>query len=148
MLSRIYHFDIGDRNDHLAAPGSDVSHLRNDLVLQIPRQNKQVIRLGLVNRGHRKNWNVHSWRISAVFVRVAVDGEVKEICADSAVVEQCIPFAGGAVSAQSCASLLALNQEGKKLTLGVMHPFGKLFVPLNVLKANLAFVSKQCGDGG
>src|SRR5258707_10979993 len=140
MPSRLYHFDIGNRNDHFATPGSDVAHLRNDLVLQIPRQNNQVIRLLLVNCGYRKNRDMHSWRISAVFVRVAVDSEVKEICTDSTVVEQCIPFAGRAISAQSRARFLALNQEGQKLAFRMMNPPGKPCVTANVLKSDLAFV--------
>jgi len=37
QLSRVYHFNGGNRDHHLATPVSDVLHLRNNLVLQVPR---------------------------------------------------------------------------------------------------------------
>ena len=102
-----------------------MAHLRNDLVLQIPRQDQQVIRPRLVDCGYRIDRNVHSWRIAAVLVWVAVDSEIEEISADAAVVEQCIAFAGSAISAHLRALLLALNQEGQKLALRVDEPLPK-----------------------
>ena len=76
-----------------------MAHLRNDLILQIPRQNKDIVRTGLVDRGNRINWNMHSRRIAAVLVWIAVHSEVEEISTDSTVVEQGIAFAGSTISA-------------------------------------------------
>src|SRR6266581_9808176 len=40
---------FGNRDDKLAPPCSNAGHLRHDLVFEIPRQNKQVVRLGFLD---------------------------------------------------------------------------------------------------
>ena len=81
-----------------------------------------------------------------MFVGVTINGEVEEIGTDSTVVEQCIAFAGRTVSAQLCALLLALNQEGQKLALRVMNSRGKPGVAPDILESDIAFVSEQYID--
>ena len=107
-----------------------MAHLRDNFIRQIPRQDQEKIRPGLVDSGYWINWNVHPGSIASVFVGVTIDSEVEEIGTNSTVVEQCISFAGGTVSAQLRALLLALNQERQKLTLRVMNSRGKTCVAL------------------
>ena len=121
-------------------------HLRDDFVPQIPRQNEEIIRPGLVDSGYWINWNVHAGSKAPVLVGVTVDSEVEEIGTDSAVVKQCVSFTGRAISAQLRALLLALNQEGQKLALRVINSSGKPSVATNVLKSDIAFVSEQHTD--
>lgn len=81
-----------------------------------------------------------------MFVGVTINSEVEEIGANSTVVEQCVSFAGRTVSAQLCALLFALNQEGQKLALRVMNSRGKPGVAPDVLESDIAFVSEQLID--
>ena len=67
-----------------------------------------------------------------MFVGVAINSEVEEIGTDSAVVEQCISFAGRTISAQLRALLLALNQERQKLPFCLMNPRRKPCIAINV----------------
>ena len=80
---------------------------------------------------------MHSRRVAAVLVWIAVNSEVEEVSADAAVVEQSIAFAGGAISANLGALLLALNQEGQELALGAMNLCREPRIVLDVLKSDL-----------
>ena len=54
---------------------------------------------------------MHARRVKTVLVRVAVHGEIQEIDADAAVIEQRIALAGRAVAAQSSAFILEADQK-------------------------------------
>ena len=103
-----------------------MAHLLHDLVLEVPRKDQNVVGLGLVDRLHRIDRDVHAGRVAAVLVRIAVDGEVQEIGADSRVVEQGVAFAGGAIAADALPFLLGFDEDGKKLAFGALDPAGKI----------------------
>ena len=92
---------IGTMN--LAPQSADMAHLRDDLVLQVPGQDQDVVGLGLVDRLDRLDRNVHARREAAVLVGIAVDREVEEVGADAAVVEQRVALARRAVAADRLA---------------------------------------------
>ena len=109
----------------LAAPLADVAHLLDDLVLQVPGQDQDVVGPGLVDRLDRLDRDVHARREAAVLVGVAVDREVEEVGADAAVVEQRVALAGRAVAADPLALLLGRDQERQQLALGALHLLGE-----------------------
>src|ERR1700676_2615 len=94
------------------------------------------------------DWNVHSRRIATVFVGVTIHSQVEEIGANSTVIEQRIPFARSAISANPRALLPAVDQERQKLALGVVNLRGKSRILANILKSGLSFVGQQLGDVG
>src|SRR5215207_10053662 len=88
---------IGDRDDELAAPGADVTHLLDDLVLEVPRQDQDVVGLELVERLDRMDRDVHAGGEPAVLVRVAIDRELEEVGADPAIVQKRVALARRAI---------------------------------------------------
>ena len=95
----------------------------DDLVLQVPGQDQDVVGLGLVDGLDRLDRDVRARREAAVLVGVAVDGEVEEVGADAAVVEQRVALARRAVAARSrlpCS--LRGDQEREQLALGRVAP--------------------------
>src|SRR4026208_1553620 len=93
--------DRRDGNDELRAPFTDMAHLLHDFILEVPRQDQDVVRLGLVDRFHREDRNVHARRVAAVLVRVAIDREIQEIGADNGVVEERGALSRGAAGADA-----------------------------------------------
>ena len=91
--------ELGDRDDELAAPSADVAHLLDDLVLEVPRQDQDVVGLERVDRVDRMDRDVHAGREPAVLVRVAIDRELEEVGADPAVVQKRVALARRAVAA-------------------------------------------------
>ena len=98
-----------DWDDELASPLRDVAHLGNDFVLQVPRQNEKIIWLGFVDGLDRIDRDVHTRRKAAVLVRVSVHGKVKKICANAAVVEQRIAFAGSTIATDPRSLILCIE---------------------------------------
>src|SRR6266404_344499 len=123
-----------------------MAHLSDDLIFQIPRENKQIIRPHLIDSRHRINRNVHSGRVASMFVGIAIDCKIEKIRADATIVEQCIPFTGSTISAYLRTLLFAFNQEQQKLALRAMNFRSKPRVTPDVLKSNRALVSQQCID--
>ena len=106
---------------NLPPQSADMAHLRDDLVLQVPGQDQDVVGLGLVDRLDRQDRNVHARREAAVLVGVAVDGEVEEVGADAAIVEQRVALARRAVAADRLALVLGRDQERQQPALGASH---------------------------
>src|SRR5215475_12590478 len=79
-----------------------------------------------------------------MFVWVAVDREIKEIGTNPAVVQQCISFSRGAITAHFLALFLALDQKGQKSTFGLVNfrrnssvvtPFGDSICTIPAVKS-------------
>ncbi len=113
-LCRIDHGHKRNGNNELRAPGRDVVHLLDDLVLEVPRQDQDVVRLSLVDRIDRPDRNVHARREAAVLVGVAIDREVEEVGSDGAIVEQRVALARRAISADRFAFVLGRDQETRE----------------------------------
>ena len=89
---------------------------------------------------------MHARRVAAMFVGIAVDREIQKICADSAIVQQCISLARRAVSAHLRALVFAFDQKRQQLPFGLMNPGRKTSVAPDILKSNLPLVHKQVVD--
>src|SRR6266404_951754 len=70
---------VRDRHDELPAPRRDCRHLADDLVLDVPRKDQDVVRPGLEDAIRRKDRNVRPRCELAVFVLVFVDGVIEKI---------------------------------------------------------------------
>src|SRR5690606_26235869 len=104
-------------DDELRAPADDVVHLADNLVLEVPWQDEDVVRLCLVDRIDRLDRDMHAWCEAAVFVGIAIDREVEEIGADGAIIEQRVALSRRAVTADLLAFALCRDQEGQEVTL-------------------------------
>ena len=78
---------------------------------------------------------MHARREAAVLVGIAVDGEVEEVGADAAVVEQRVALARRAVAADRLALVLGRDQERQELALRASHLLGERRVGRNVAEA-------------
>ena len=102
------------REDELAAPVGDVGELFGQLRLEVPRQCEDDVGPVLVDLGGLVDRNACARRESTVLVRVAVDGVLEQVGADSAVVEQGVALAGCAVADDSLALGAAVEQESQQ----------------------------------
>jgi hypothetical protein len=85
---------------------------------------------------------VHAGREAAVLVGIAVDGEVDEVGADAAVVQQRVALPGR--RRRRCASLLlAGNQERQQVALGAAHLLAEAGVGLDLEEAVVDLVVEQ-----
>src|SRR5882724_1252559 len=113
---------LGDRDDELGPPRPGVRELLHDLVLEVPRQDEDVVRLLGVDLVGREARDVRTGQEPAVLVGIAIDGEVDEVGADTAVVEQGVALAGSAVAGDPLAAALGGYQELEDAALGLAHP--------------------------
>jgi hypothetical protein len=90
-------------------------HLMDDLVLQVPGEDQDVVGPGLIDCLDRTDRDVHAGGEAAVLVGVSVDREVEEIGSDSAIVEERIALAGRTVPADPFALVLGRDQERKEV---------------------------------
>ena len=86
------------RHDEFPAPLADKGHLFDDLVLQIPGQNKKIVRPVLFDSIRREDLDMGPRSELPVFIRVAVDGVVQEVAADAAEVEKRVAFSRGSIT--------------------------------------------------
>ena len=98
-----------------------MAHLLHDFILEVPRQDQNVVWLGLVDRFDWVDRNVHAWRVAAVLVRVAIDGEIQEIGADTGVVEERVALSRRAIAANALSFRLGLDEDGEELVFGALR---------------------------
>src|SRR5262245_57050883 len=100
-----------DRDDELGPPLARVRQLLEDLVLEVPGEYEDVVGpsfsdpLGSVDR------DVRAREEAALLVRVAVDGEVDEVAADPAVVEQRVALTRRSVAGDRLALTLDRREQ-------------------------------------
>src|SRR3990172_1587404 len=90
--SSAQNLDLGNGDHQSGSPGARVGELGGDLVLQVPRENHDVVGFGL---GDLLGWvdrDTCAGQEHAMFERIAVDGVVDEIGTDATVVQQGVPF--------------------------------------------------------
>src|SRR5689334_10452993 len=81
------HLHGGNRHDELRAPLPRVRELGDDLVLEVPGKDEDVVGPRLPQALGRVDRDVGTGREAAVLVWIAVDGVVDEVGPDPAVVE-------------------------------------------------------------
>ena len=114
-----------------------MSHLLNDLVLQVPGENEDVGRLRRIDRRDRLYGNMHARREAAVLVRVAIHGEIEEIRTDPAIVQERVAFSGRSIPTDLLSFVLCRNQKRQQLALGARHLIRKRRIGRNVPVAKL-----------
>src|SRR6266852_1456399 len=119
-----------NRNHKLAAPIADVGVLLNNFVLEIPRENQQVIRLcasDLIGRIYR---DTSSWQKHPLLIRAAIDRVVKEIGADRTIVQKSIALGRRTVRGDPFSIALGLNVKFEQLAFCFFNLFSKTGVGL------------------
>src|SRR5882762_10331507 len=78
------------RYDKFSAPRPDIAHLFHDFVLDVPRQDHHVIGLGLGDSVRTEYREASPREKHPLFLRCAVNGVLKEVGADTAIIQQCV----------------------------------------------------------
>ena len=93
------HFHPRDRDDDSARPTRACrTSWADDLVLEVPREDQDEVRTGVLERLRMLDRDVGAGQELALLVRVAIDREVEQVGADAAVVEQRVALARRAVA--------------------------------------------------
>ena len=116
----------GQWKDELAAPLGDVGKLLGQLGLEVPRQRQHDVGPVLVDLSRIVDRNACSRREATVLVRIAVDGVLEQIAADTAVVEQRVALTGCAVADDPLALGVAVEQEAQQLVADRLSPAAQL----------------------
>src|SRR6266481_4123240 len=103
--------DVRYWNYAFAIPIPNVGKLGNNLLLQIPRQNKNIVWFSFLNLLGREDGNMRSCGVFPVLVRVPVYRVVEEIRPDTTVIQESITFPRGAVADNLFPLPLGLQQE-------------------------------------
>src|SRR5438132_4752700 len=112
---------LRNRHDELAAPVPNVSRLLHDLVLQVPRQDQQVVGPRCAYLFGREDRDVRTRKELALLVGAPVYGVSQKIGPNAAVVQQRVAFARSAVPDDGAALPLRLDQELEQATLGLLY---------------------------
>ena len=108
--------------DELAAPVGDVGKLLGQLGLEVPGQCQHNVGSVLVDLGRIVDRNACPRREPTVLVRIAVDGVLEQIAADTAVVEQRVALAGCSIPNDSLALGATVEQESQQLVADSLSP--------------------------
>src|SRR5258706_3349547 len=130
---------LRNRYDKLSTPFPYSGHLRHDLVLEIPRQDEQIVRLGFPDLVGVQDGNVCPRQELALLVRIAIDGVVDEIRADAAVVEERVAFARRPVPDHRFALAPDADQEFQELPLGLFDLLSKITICFDSAKPGVQF---------
>src|SRR5882672_7392770 len=130
---------LRNRYDKLATPLPYSGHLRHDFVLEIPRQNEQIVRLGFLDLVGVQDGNVRTRQELALLVRIAIDGIVDEVGADAAVIEERVAFARRPVPDHRFALAPDADQEFQELPLGLFDLLSKITICFDSAKPGVLF---------
>src|SRR6202034_4101516 len=93
------------------SPFPNVVQLPHDFVLQVPRQDDDVVRFSFADPVRVINRYAAARQESALLVGTSIDGVLNEVFADTAVVEQRRTLSGRTVSCHRLAVLRGLKQK-------------------------------------
>ena len=94
-----------------------MGHLLHDFVLDVPGKNQKIVWFRLADPLRPVDRHMHPGKETILLVGTAVHGVVQKIGADTAVVEQGVPFCGGAVRNDALSLLTRIDQEAQKRPL-------------------------------
>src|SRR5208282_1127323 len=137
-----------NRDDKLSAPFPDERQLLHNLILQIPRQDENVVGPRRAQLFGRKNRDVGARQESSVLVRIAIHCEIHKIRADAAVIQERISFSRSPVADDFLAVSLRMNQELEQLTLRFLNIFFKSCITLDTVQAGVLFALQERMHGG
>src|SRR6266480_8106600 len=126
--------DLGNWDDELAAEGPHVRHLLNDLVLQIPGKDEEVVRLCLAHHAGVDDWEMRPRKEEALLVRAAVDHVVEEVTAYPAVVEQRVPLRRRSVADDRLPVALSADEEVEQSPLHLPRALVERFIDIQSLE--------------
>src|ERR1044071_8917493 len=112
-----------DGDDEFAAPFANFVHLIDDLLFEIPGQDEDVIGFRFKDFSGSEDRNMSAREELALLVRVAIDGVVEEIGADTAIIEQSVTFSGSAIARDAFALASGIDEELEEAALRFLHFF-------------------------
>ena len=130
----------------LCAPLTCVCELAHDLVLQVPRQDEDLIGLRLGDPLGRVHRDVRTRQEAPVLIGVAIHRVLQQIRADSAVVEQGVALGRGAITHDLLAIALAAEQEGQEVVLDLVSDVLEAAVVAHVQHPGGGFLRQQVGN--
>src|SRR5712692_5864315 len=122
FLSRI-DFQLRDWHDKLSPPVPYVRVLFHYLILEIPGEDEQIVRLGIPDLLGLKDGNMCARRVLSLFIRITIHSVDEKICSYATVIEQCVTLARCAVANDFFSIASGFNEEPKKTPLCCLHPF-------------------------
>src|ERR1700733_1686737 len=139
----IKHLGFWDGHNETASPISNEGVLLDDFVLQVPRENKQVVGTSFSNAIRRKNRDVGPRKKLAVLVWIAIHRVIDKVRANSAVIQQCVSLARRSVSCDGLAFTPSANQEIQEHSLRLFYTLGEAAVALQLIHAFSGFRGSQ-----
>src|SRR5947209_1277051 len=136
-------FGCGDGDDEFATPFADFMHLIDDLLFEVPRQNKHVVGLRFKDFAGSEDRNVSAREELALFVWITVDGAVEEIGPDTAIIEESVTFSGSAIAGDAFALAFGIDEELEQTSFRLLHLFIKGGVSLHDVQAGVHFTGVQ-----
>src|SRR5713226_4338233 len=127
---------VRDRYNELSPPRLNQRHLLHDLVLEIPRQDEDVVRPSLEDPLRWVDGYVGARREPALLVRVAVHRVVEEVRPDPAVVQECVALPGCPVPDDGPTLTLGPDQELQQPALALLHPLPEGRVSLEPIETS------------
>src|SRR5262249_10318334 len=109
--------------------------LIHDLVLKIPWQDQDVVRLCFSDLLRRENRDVRTGEKLALLIRIAIDGIVNKIAAHAAIVQQRIAFSWSPIPYDRFSLPLGFNQEFEQLSFGLFNLLSKCGVSVKAFNA-------------
>lgn len=114
---RINQGHVRNRYDELATPFHYMLHLPDDFLLEVPRQDQNIIGFETVDDRGVKDRNMHSGRKASVLVRIAIDREIEKVGPDTAIIEQGITLARRSIAADALARIFAAIRNDSRSRL-------------------------------
>src|SRR5262245_42627760 len=139
---------LGDRNDESATPRLDAGHLVQDLLLEVPGKDQDVVGLRLEDPLRSVDRDAAPRQVVALLVRAPVHGVVDEIRPDPAVVEKRVPLPGRSVRRDALAGAARVDQEVEELALRLVDPLGEPRVVLEAAHPGGLLADAQGVDRG
>src|SRR5438552_14942544 len=111
---------LRDRDYEPPAPVTDIGNLLHDLVPDVPGKDQHVVGARVANFVRVKDRYPGPRQVATLLVRAAVHGEIKEVRAHTAVVEQRISLRRRAVADDALAVILDAYQKLEQAALGTL----------------------------
>src|ERR1700722_17213905 len=109
MGTLVQHPRHWNRHNKLRTPLARISQLRHNLILKVPRQNQNIIPPAPADLLPWVDRNVWSRQETPMLVRIPIHGELQEVLANTAIIQQRISFPWRAISGNALP--LATNSD-------------------------------------
>src|SRR5690242_14636448 len=143
ILPNLHDAHLGNWDDESSTPVSDIRVLFDDFFLQVPGKNEEIVRLGFSNFRRRMNGNMGAGGVLPLLVRIPIDGILKKICTDSAIIQQGISFSWRSITRNGFPRFLDLDETLKEISFRVLDLLAESAITLHAGKSCSTFPFTQ-----